>query len=44
MNHKGAEGDDENHHRDFDQNDSRVGSSAFANAVNEKNRDPGHDQ
>jgi len=39
VNHKGAEGNDENHHRDFDQHDKRICSGAFADAVDEKNRD-----
>ncbi len=44
MNHERAEGDDENHHRDLDQNDRRVGCRAFANSVNEEDRYCGDDQ
>ena len=44
VNHERAKGDDENHHRDLDQNDRRVGCRAFANSVNEDDGYRCHDQ
>ena len=44
IDHEGAKGDNENHDRELDDDDGRVGGRALANAVNQEHRDRHDDE